>query len=356
MKQPLHPVTRILVAIAALAMIGGFFLPLWEIQLWAPQYPEGLNMKIWLDRIGGDYEIINGLNHYIGMKHIKQEMFPEFLYMGYVLTFMIALGLLPPILGTRRWLVIFTAILFLGAGLGLYDFWRWGYDYGHNLDPKAAISVPGMSYQPPVIGYKSLLNFVAYSGPDKGGWLLIASGALTTLLLILELGWLKKILRRKPRSGTLATFAITFLSLGLSACKPAPLALTHGKDTCDECKMLLVDPRYGSAFVTAKGKIFKFDDVNCLTKYIRENADTPGTAHVIDSTGTNHLLPVTHALFLKHEKLRTPMNSTIAAFPDEPAARAADSELGGGGKILSWEQASKNVSDEACQCDESSSH
>ena len=154
--KPLKPATRILLALAALAMISGYFLPLWEIQLWAPQYPEGLNMKIWLNHLSGDFDIINGLNHYIGMKHIKQEMFPEFGYMGYVLGFLIAVGLLPALTGKRSLLVAFVVILFIGAGLGIYDFWRWGYDYGHNLDPKAAISVPGMSYDPPIIGYKSL--------------------------------------------------------------------------------------------------------------------------------------------------------------------------------------------------------
>lgn len=352
MKQPLHIFTRILVAIAALAMISGYFLPLWEIQLWAPQYPEGLNMKIWLDRIDGDYEIINGLNHYIGMKHIRQEMFPEFLYMGYALGFMILIGLLPAIFGTRRWLVLFAGILFLGAGLGLYDFWRWGYDYGHDLDPKAAISVPGMSYQPPVIGYKSLLNFVAYSGPEKGGWVLILSGVVTTILLFLELGWFGKIFRRKSQHvGTaLATLLLLGVLTSISSCKPTPLALNHGKDTCDECKMLLVDKHYGSAFVTAKGKVFKFDDVNCLAKYMKDHADTPGKAHVADSTRGGILLPTEQAVFLKHDKLRTPMNSMIAAYPDEAAARSAEAELGGGGRILSWTQVSENAPEEECQC------
>ena len=85
--KKLRPITRILLAIAALAMASGYYLPLWEIQLWAPQYPEGLNMKIWLNHLSGAFDIINGLNHYIGMKQIKQEMFPEFHYMGYVLGF-----------------------------------------------------------------------------------------------------------------------------------------------------------------------------------------------------------------------------------------------------------------------------
>ncbi len=191
--ETLRPVTRVILFIAALALISAYLVPLWEIQLWAPQYPEGLNMKIWVNRISGDFDIINGINHYIGMKTIKQEMFPEFIYMQYVIGVIIALGLIPALTGRRRWLYIFLGALCLFAAFGMLDFYRWGYDYGHNLNPKAAISVPGMTYSPPIIGYKSLLNFVAYSGPDIGGWVFIGVGVLTALLT----GWEQLLARAK---------------------------------------------------------------------------------------------------------------------------------------------------------------
>ena len=67
------------------------------------------------------------------------------------------------------------ALTVLGGFAALYDFYSWGYDYGHNLDPTAAIQIPGFSYQPPVVGHKTLLNFDAYSYPDCGGWVVIIS-------------------------------------------------------------------------------------------------------------------------------------------------------------------------------------
>ena len=97
----LHPLTRLILAVAVLALVSAYFVPLWQIQLWAPQYPEGLNMKIWINNLSGSFDIINGLNHYIGMELIKVEMFPEFGYMIYLLGGLIALGLLPVVLGTR---------------------------------------------------------------------------------------------------------------------------------------------------------------------------------------------------------------------------------------------------------------
>jgi copper chaperone NosL len=184
--KPLRPAFRILVAVAALALGAAYVLPLWEIQLWAPQYPEGLNMKIWLNRISGDYEVINGINHYIGMRAIKAEMFPEFQILPWLTAGMIAVGLITAITGRRGWLKTFALVLCVSGALGLADYYRWGYDYGHNLDPRAAINVPGMSYQPPLFGYKNLLNFVAYSGPDYGGWVFIAVGAVAVALC----GWI----------------------------------------------------------------------------------------------------------------------------------------------------------------------
>lgn len=345
--KPLKPITRILLAVAALAMISGYFLPLWEIQLWAPQYPEGLNMKIWLDHLSGDFDIINGLNHYIGMRHIKQEMFPEFGYMKYALGFLIAMGLLPALTGKRAALIAFVAVLFLGAGLGLYDFWRWGYDYGHNLDPKAAISVPGMSYDPPIIGYKSLLNFVAYSGPDKGGWVLVLSGAVSTALLLWETLFRGKTTLPKPRG--LALVPLFAAMLVLPSCKSGPVAIEYGKDECAGCKMILMDKHYGTEFITDKGKVFKFDDVNCLVDFMNGKKAPVGKAVIIDFNQPNQFLEVGNAVYLKHHKLRTPMGSYLAAFVSTDAAEAVNRELGGDGKLLRWTDVLKEAPG-TCTC------
>jgi hypothetical protein len=60
--------------------------------------------------------------------------------------------------------------LLVGLGsLAIYDFYLWEYDYGHNLSPTAPIKVPGMAYQPPLLGTKMLLNFKADSYPYWGG-------------------------------------------------------------------------------------------------------------------------------------------------------------------------------------------
>ncbi len=174
----LNLISRILISLSALLLIAGYYTPIWEILMWAPQYPEWLSMKIHIDDISGDVKIISALNHYIGMKHIEVGMFPEFGYMKYILGGLIGIGLLAAGIGRRWGLWIYVTSILTLAVAALVDFWLWGYDYGHNLDPNAAISIPGMSYQPPLIGTKQLLNFTAYSGPDTGGYIIFVSGLI----------------------------------------------------------------------------------------------------------------------------------------------------------------------------------
>lgn len=185
--KKLTTVSRLAVALSALLLLSAYFVPLWQILMWAPQYPEGLGMKIWINNITGDVKIISALNHYIGMRHIEVSMFPEFQYMIYIVGFIIAFGLAVSIVNKRFMLVTYVLILVGGGIAALVDFYLWGYDYGHNLDPNAAIVVPGMAYQPPVIGTKQLLNFTAFSGPDIGGWIFLVAGMLAVASLAYEI-------------------------------------------------------------------------------------------------------------------------------------------------------------------------
>jgi copper chaperone NosL len=190
--KKLKTVSRWTIAISAMMMIAAYFVPLWQILMWAPQYPEGLEIKIWINYITGDVKIISALNHYIGMRHIEVSMFPEFKYMVYIVAFVALTGIVTALVNKRGLLWVYASII-IGAGIGaLVDFYLWGYDYGHNLDPTAPIVVPGMSYQPPLIGTKQLLNFTAFSGPDIGGWIFLGAGILVIATLVFELSASRK--------------------------------------------------------------------------------------------------------------------------------------------------------------------
>ncbi len=182
--------SRILVAVAALSLATLFVAPMWRVDLQAPQYPEGLGLRIWINQIRGatpnGLNSINGLNHYIGMKAIEPDQIPELRFMPYVVIGLMLGGLLVAGLGKRGLLYAYLGVFFVIAMAGLYDFWRWEYDYGHNLDPTAAIRITGMSYQPPLIGGKQLLNFHATSWPDVGGWAAIVAVSLVVVAALIE--------------------------------------------------------------------------------------------------------------------------------------------------------------------------
>jgi copper chaperone NosL len=182
--------SRILVAISSLLLIGLFVFPLWHVRLTAPQYPEGLGMNIRINTVEGatetDLNNINGLNHYIGMKAIDPETIPELRFMPWIVGALILSGLVVAAAGRRKILYLWMASFLTLGIVGLIDFWRWEYDYGHNLDATTAIiKIPGMSYQPPLIGTKQLLNFQAVSLPGIGGILAGVAFVLGVFAVIL---------------------------------------------------------------------------------------------------------------------------------------------------------------------------
>ncbi|MES2305323.1 MAG: hypothetical protein V4558_07440 [Gemmatimonadota bacterium] len=179
---------RLLMGIAAILPAAAALWPLWEVRLLAPQYPEGLGMRIFAHTVTGlkpnDLGSINGLNHYIGMMPIEPGAIPELRYMPWLLAALGVGALLVAVLNSRRLLGVWIGTFALLGAVGLWDFWRWEYDYGHNLDMEnAIIIIPGMSYQPPLIGSKQLLNFTATAWP--GG----AAIALGLAFVIAVLVW-----------------------------------------------------------------------------------------------------------------------------------------------------------------------
>ncbi len=190
--RTISKIPRILVMLASVLMIGVYLFPLWNVRLTAPQYPEGLGMQIRINTVEGatenDLNNINNLNHYIGMKRIEPEAIPELRIMPWIVAAIIVTGLATAALAKRQLVYAWTAGFLAIAIIGLIDFWKWEYDYGHHLDNEHAIlKIPGMTYQPPLIGAKQLLNFRAVSLPSLGG--ILAGLAMALALTAVVLAW-----------------------------------------------------------------------------------------------------------------------------------------------------------------------
>lgn len=324
--------TRILTLLAAVAIAAAVYVPIWKIDLVAPQYPEGLYMNIWADKLGGDIAIINGLNHYIGMRTLHVEDFPEFKILPYILWGFGILGLIVAIVGRRKIFFGYFTLFLLFAILAMVDFYRWEYDYGHNLDPNAPIQVPGQAYQPPLIGYKQLLNFAAYSIPDKGGWLMMSGGVLLLGGVVVE--WLKQRKLKKSGmrnpSGTLKV-AVAAMAIVLMGCAAGgPVNIRFGKDLCDHCKMVIMDQKFGGEIITSKGKCYRFDDTKCIVAFSKgDKKDDASTIYLLDYYGKGGFILLDSAYLMTSPELHSPMGGNVAAFRDEASRQKAIQSLGG---------------------------
>ena len=179
---------RVMVLAAALLLVATYLLPLWNLTMFAPQYPEGLRLDIYsYTLVGGnggqDIKEINVLNHYIGMRDLVNAEFTEFQWMPFVIG---ALGLLllrSVVHGTVASLVDVTMLF---VYFGAFSLWSFGYKlyrYGHDLSPTAAVQVP--PFMPPMFGGQQIANFEVYSYPRAASYAL----AGTILLLLAALAW-----------------------------------------------------------------------------------------------------------------------------------------------------------------------
>jgi copper chaperone NosL len=194
-------VSRAMIYLGALVLLAAFAAPLWHYDFSAPQYPEGLPMTIYINHLGGRIDLVNELNHYVGMLKIDEKSFPELTVMPWLVALLCAGGIAAA--ASRRlwavgaWLVVFAVASLILLG----DFWWWLYAYGHYLDPHAAIRIA--PFMPRLFGSYGMMNFHIVSYPGWGGVAMIASfgfGFFGFLIGWRGGGWYRWQARRQPSS------------------------------------------------------------------------------------------------------------------------------------------------------------
>jgi len=190
--------------IGALLPLGLFLFPLWNITLEAPQYPTPLGMNIYIndfvDANPHDIKNINIMNHYVGMKYIPDAI-PEFKIFPAGILISSLIGLIIGFKLNYKWYLGWFILMCTLSLAGMYDFYLWEHDYGHNLDPKAIMKFTNpdgtiMGFQPPLFGTRDILNFRAHSYPRFGA-LFLALG--------MGLSFLSYFIGKKERSKPVAT-------------------------------------------------------------------------------------------------------------------------------------------------------
>lgn len=336
MNNKLGLLSRTLVFVAGIVLVAVLFVPIWQISLQAPQYPEGLMLEIHANGLKGNVEIVNGLNHYIGMRPLRNEDFPEFRILPGCIVFFAALMIIAASLNRRKWLYLVFGLFVTFGIAAMVDFWKWEYNYGHNLNPDAPIVVPGMAYQPPLIGFKQLLNFGAWSVPGIGGWIFIGAGLLLATALFFELRSSRKSKVSPAVSALIILITITATGTG---CSNKPTPIITGRDECSFCRMTISDRRFGAELVTRKGKPYKFDDLHCLQQFIKAQPAAAEKAgfYVTSYSGTQDLVDAEKAFFLRSDAIHAPMGGHTASFASKPGLDSLQQTLQG--TIINWKEA-----------------
>jgi copper chaperone NosL len=361
--------SRLLMGLAALALIPVYFLPLWSIRIVAPQYREGLGMYIGLRDIWGhgehDITNINIVNHYIGMKPIDPATVDVLTIMPWIVGVLMVAALVVALIGRRKlvaaWLVAFAL---LGAA-GFYEFWSWNYDYGHNLSPDAPIKVPGMTYQPPILGYKTLLNFHTSSLPSWGTLFVALSFGLGVAALLRG--------RRRPEAreetqangsparrsrvvgklpaavALLATFVLATgcgpeaqaggagIRLESTLAEAVPEWATYGMAS-DFCEGVIPDSRFGGELETDT-RVYRFMSAECLAGFVASGEvsdDAIRSVRVIDFNHGERLIDARTAYYVRMQFERSPNGLNIAATQTDKVAASIHYFLGG--ERLTWDE------------------
>jgi len=324
--------SRVLMAIAGIILFGAIFFPMWRMELSAPQYPEGLTLQMYAYKLAGNVASINDLNHYIGMKTLHTEDFIEFTLLPYILGFFGLLALVSAFIGKKKWALTTLILLLIFGVVALIDFYRWNYNYGHNLSPTAAIKIPGMAFQPPLLGFKQLLNFGVYSIPDLGGIIMIVAGVIIALVVVMEYKWYKLLSKKKAAAVITAGLLTSLMSCGSEV---APRPVKVNEDVCAACKMTIADLKFACESVTDKGKQYVFDDISCMINFVNNNKDVNvKKMYVSNYLNDTEFLEVESAFFIQGGDVKSPMGGNTAAFKTAAEARQYAGQLNA--NVVAW--------------------
>jgi copper chaperone NosL len=202
-----------------------------------------------------------------------------------------------------------------------------------------------MSYQPPLLGTKQLLNFTTTAYPGVGGLLAMLGVGLGALALVYEFVWARMFrcecstrVVEKAGARVAATVASMVLMVFMVGCARGPQTISYGTDACEFCSMTISDDRYGAAIVTSKGRTHKFDSVECMLRSVMEGEELAGTRvgswYATSYPTRAKLVDATAVVFLVSPNLPSPMGAGVTAFSARQDAERMQQEKGG--EVMDW--------------------
>lgn len=172
----------VFLGLAAFCLLVSIFQPYWKMTLLAPQYPGGLEVKAYVNRLEGDVSEIDGLNHYIGMRPLGEAAQLE-RSLSVLIISVTALLVVSAIFIHTKWAALLALPALLFPAIFLADMYFWLRNFGLNLDPTAALSGAIEPFVPPILGEGVVGQFKTVASADSGLYL----AAFASLLILVGL-------------------------------------------------------------------------------------------------------------------------------------------------------------------------
>jgi len=166
--------------LAAILLIISIFLPYWNMELQAPQYPKGLFVHAYVNRLEGDVREIDGLNHYIGMRPLEEAAQLE-RSLSAVLISVMALLVAAAVFIHTKWAALLALPAVFYPVIFLTDLYLWMRNFGQNLDPTAALSSFIEPFTPPILGEGLIGQFKTIASVDIGWYLAVTASILVLI-------------------------------------------------------------------------------------------------------------------------------------------------------------------------------
>ncbi|KPK14713.1 MAG: hypothetical protein AMJ62_11905 [Myxococcales bacterium SG8_38] len=190
LDEPIFLWARVGLALLTVFVGLSFTAPMWHIHMKAPQYPEGLDLYIYSYKVdggndGNDVQEINTLNHYIGMAPIDRAALTDLDWIPFLFVGMIILSLRTAVIGKVSSMLDLLVLTSYAGAFGFGRLYYKLYTFGHNLDPKAPVTIE--PFTPVMWGEKQIANFMTEAGPALGTWYVAAFATGLALLLLAHL-------------------------------------------------------------------------------------------------------------------------------------------------------------------------
>lgn len=183
-EPPASPTTYVLptalLLVGAMLLLISIFLPYWQLTLHAPQYPGGLRVELFVNRLAGEVSEVDGLNHYIGMARLDEAARLE---RSFAVAAVTALALLvgAAVFIQNRWAALLALPAVVYPAVFLADLWFWLYRFGHDLDQKAPLSSSIKPFTPTVLGEGRVGQFRTFASVEEGFYLALVGAVVVVI-------------------------------------------------------------------------------------------------------------------------------------------------------------------------------